>query len=68
MKNKKVINLILKAVLLCLLLTIPGLAGTAQYTYDNLGRLVQVVYDNGTTIVYTYDAAGNRTVQQVTTP
>jgi YD repeat-containing protein len=27
-----------------------------------------VVYDNGATIVYTYDAAGNRIVQQVTTP
>jgi YD repeat-containing protein len=50
----------------CFLWIAPVLAGTARYTYDSLNRLVQVAYDNGTTIVYTYDAAGNRTVQQVT--
>jgi YD repeat-containing protein len=53
-------------ILFCLLITSPCLAGTAQYTYDNLGRLIQMVYDNGATIVYTYDAAGNRTSMQVT--
>ena len=31
------------------------------YTYDVLARLSQVTYSNGTTIVYNYDAAGNRT-------
>lgn len=30
------------------------------YTYDELGRLVQVEYPNGTIIIYTYDAVGNR--------
>ncbi len=37
------------------------LADSVSYTYDPLGRLVQVTYDNGSSIVYTYDAAGNRT-------
>jgi YD repeat-containing protein len=63
--------LILKCVwilLLCLFWATPALAGSAQYTYDNMNRLVQVVYDNGTTIQYTYDAVGNRTVKQVTVP
>jgi YD repeat-containing protein len=38
----------------------------ATYAYDALGRLTQVTYTNGTTIVYTYDAAGNRTSVIVT--
>ncbi len=58
-------KLILMLSLFCLLAA-TTLAGTVQYTYDNLGRLIQVVYDNGATIIYTYDAAGNRIVQQVT--
>ena len=31
------------------------------YTYDTLGRLSLATYDNGKTITYTYDPAGNRT-------
>ncbi|HEY2033149.1 MAG TPA: RHS repeat domain-containing protein [Rhizomicrobium sp.] len=31
------------------------------FTYDDLGRLASVTYDNGMQIIYTYDAAGNRT-------
>jgi uncharacterized protein RhaS with RHS repeats len=31
------------------------------YTYDTLGRLSTVCYDNGMKIIYTYDPAGNRT-------
>ena len=30
-----------------------------SYTYDGAGRLAQVTYDNGSTITYTYDLAGN---------
>lgn len=30
-----------------------------QYTYDELNRLTQVRYDDGRSISYTYDAAGN---------
>ena len=36
------------------------------YTYDNLYRLTKVVYGNGVTVSYTYDALGNRTGKQVT--
>jgi YD repeat-containing protein len=41
-------------------------SGTATYSYDALGRLVQVTYNNGTTIAYTYDTAGNRVSVVVT--
>jgi YD repeat-containing protein len=34
--------------------------GATTYAYDNVGRLTGVTYDNGTTITYVYDAAGNR--------
>jgi YD repeat-containing protein len=43
-------------------------ADTATYEYDQLGRLTRVTYDNGTVIIYTYDAAGNRTSVSVTVP
>lgn len=36
------------------------------YTYDKNNRLTKVVYDNGTTITYSYDAMGNRTSKKVT--
>jgi YD repeat-containing protein len=53
--------------LLSFLLIAPAAhAASASYTYDALGRVIQVVYDNGMKIVYIYDAAGNRTVQTVT--
>jgi YD repeat-containing protein len=38
------------------------------FTYDKLGRLVQVTYSDGTTVVYTYDDNGNRTSVVITTP
>lgn len=36
-------------------------AGTVTYKYDALGRVIEVIYSNGTRIFYTYDKAGNRT-------
>lgn len=45
---------------LMLLAAVPASAG-AQYFYDSAGRLIKVVYSNGITIQYRYDAAGNRT-------
>ena len=64
--NKQLNQTIVWTFILCLLLVFPGIAFPTQYTYDNLNRLVQVQYDDGTTIQYAYDAAGNRLVQQVT--
>ena len=37
-----------------------ALAGTVTYTYDNHHRLTSSAYDDGTTIRFTFDAAGNR--------
>lgn len=36
-------------------------AGSTNYTYDALGRLVQVTMSSGIVVTYAYDAAGNRT-------
>jgi YD repeat-containing protein len=33
----------------------------ATYTMDSLGRLSQITFTNGTTVVYNYDHMGNRT-------
>ena len=38
----------------------PSLAATT-YTYDTLGRVSSVTYDNGLIVVYSYDSVGNRT-------
>lgn len=35
-------------------------AGSVTYSYDNLGRLIEITYSNGKKIKYTYDASGNR--------
>jgi YD repeat-containing protein len=40
--------------------SIEAATGSVSYSYDALGRLVQVTYDDGTTTTYTYDANGNR--------
>ncbi|MDQ0612257.1 YD repeat-containing protein [Variovorax sp. W1I1] len=48
-----------------------AIAGSVSYTYDALGRLATVIYNNGTTtttISYSYDAAGNRTSVATTSP
>jgi YD repeat-containing protein len=46
--------------------TSTALADSVTYTYDSLGRLVKLTYDNGATMVYNYDSAGNRTSVVVT--
>jgi len=40
-------------------------AGSVSYTYDSWGRLSKAAYDNGKSVVFTYDPAGNLTSQQV---
>ena len=44
-----------------MLLLAGAASATTYYTYDNLGRVTQVVESNGTTTQYTYDADGNAT-------
>ena len=64
--GKNFIKMIVTAFIFCFMLTPLTLAATAQYTYDKLNRLTQVQYDDGTIIQYSYDAVGNRLIQQVT--
>jgi len=40
---------------------------TTNYSYDNLNRLVQVVFNNGSTHDYVYDDIGNRTQLNIQT-
>ncbi|RIX83307.1 hypothetical protein D3H34_07120 [Acidovorax cavernicola] len=50
---------------------VAAVAGSVNYTYDALGRLAKVIYNNGTTtttINYSYDAAGNRSSVVTTSP
>jgi len=48
------------ASLACLALTAGASPGNATYTYDGLGRLKSVLYEDGSGQFYTYDSAGNR--------
>jgi YD repeat-containing protein len=66
MIKKWFIKKIVLAIFFCFILSSSVSPGTAQFTYDNLNRLVQVQYEDGTTIQYTYDAAGNRLTKEVT--
>lgn len=53
---RKIFLLFFAAVLLEPSAAIPA----TQYTYDEAGRLIKVVYDNGKGIRYFYDEADNR--------
>lgn len=54
-------------VLCIILMTFASMSFAASFEYDSLNRLSQVTYDNGTKIVYNYDASGNRS-QQIISP
>lgn len=43
-------------------------SASVTYSYDSLNRLVCVGYPDGTSIIYTYDSAGNRLSQAITNP
>ena len=51
-----------------LIISAPLWAGSVTYDYDDFGRLIDVLYDDGTHIIYTYDDAGNRLTQVITVP
>ena len=53
------------AILFLVSISIPALAETVEYTYDELNRVKTVIYEDGTTIEYDYDEVGNRTIRQV---
>ena len=60
--QRRTMRILVLATAAALFVSAPTIASAATtYTYDTLGRLSSVTYDNGKTIVYTYDAAGNRT-------
>ena len=55
-----------KVLLLAVVATMAGLvtgnsidAATSQYEYDDVGRMTKVTFDDGTSVAYKYDAAGN---------
>ena len=48
------------AVWVILCLAVPVISQAETYTYDVTGRLTRVIYEDNSSIDYTYDAAGNR--------
>ena len=62
----------LRAILALFTLVLLGLLipdrvdASASYVYDQLGRLTNALYDNGTCVSYQYDPNGNRTSQTIT--
>ena len=51
---------VLAAILHLVVVTGPQAASAAQYTYDRLNRVTEVLYEDGTTLKYSYDEVGNR--------
>lgn len=64
MKNNNYYFKLLCLILFLLTISLPVSAST--YTYDNLGRLKTVTFENGQQIFYSYDAGGNRLSKKVT--
>ena len=50
---------------LAALLSLATVGWSQTYTHDGVGRLSQVTYAGGTTIVYSYDAGGNLVAEEV---
>lgn len=61
-------HLIGSGLLLATLLSCSAWAGSSEYSYDSLGRLISIQYSDGTLITYTYDNSGNRSVVSIYHP
>ena len=57
MKSRFHVSRIIAALVLSLCVT--SVTHAETYSYDSLGRLIGVVYDDGSTVSYSYDANGN---------
>lgn len=55
----RVLSVVACMLLLCALAPMLTVADQAQYIYDDLGRLSQVIDGQGNVATYTYDAVGN---------
>lgn len=55
----KMVTVVACALMLCALAPAMGVADQAQYIYDDLGRLSQVIDGQGNVATYNYDAVGN---------
>jgi YD repeat-containing protein len=53
------VTVLVSVLLLCAVALTPAVADQAQYIYDDLGRLVQVIDGQGNVATYNYDAVGN---------
>jgi YD repeat-containing protein len=60
--------LLLFSLLITLCVVLFATANAETYTYDSAGRLIKADYDDGKTIEYTYDNAGNPLQRRVTVP
>jgi len=45
--------------------TVSVVSASTSFEYDNLHRLTRVTYDDGSAVLYEYDAAGNRTLRVI---
>lgn len=59
MSRNKLFKLI--AIVFFIFISFNQLAFGIEYKYDNLGRLIEIIYDSGQIVEYIYDAAGNIT-------
>jgi len=65
----KKVKLLIQTVIILIIVVCTSLSAyAAKYKYDELNRLVEVIYDSGQTVTYTYDAAGNILKVEVNTP
>ena len=59
MMFSKVLAVVACVLMLCVSVPTLAVADQAQYIYDDLGQLSQVIDGQGNVATYTYDAVGN---------